>query len=105
LAFENFRDDMGEPPTPKHQLERGKNDQGYCKENCRWATPKEQARNRRSSRLLEYKGKTQTLQAWADELGLKREAIGMRLRYGWTIEEAFETPVRGWAPGRKKPEE
>ena len=44
--FQNFLRDMGERPHG-WTLDRVDTEGGYCRENCRWATRKQQSQNRR----------------------------------------------------------
>lgn len=47
--FRNFKRDMGERPKGM-SIERKNNALGYSKDNCVWATSKEQARNRKNNK-------------------------------------------------------
>jgi hypothetical protein len=94
-SFPNFLKDMGAKPTSKHSLDRLDNAQDYSLENCRWATPKEQARNSRHNRYLTHDGLTLILQEWSERTGIASSTIRQRIDFcGWSVEKALTTPVR-----------
>lgn len=64
----------------------------YSPENCRWADRKMQNNNKRANLYVTYKGRTQTLAQWCEELGLIYDTVRCRLNdYHYSVEEAFET--------------
>ncbi len=89
--FPQFLADMGRRPSPRHSIERIDNNQGYSKENCKWATMAEQARNTRRNRPITFQGRTQLMIDWVAELGKPKSTLTMRLRRGWSVERAFTT--------------
>lgn len=92
-SWKGFFEDMGDPPDGL-TLDRIDNSKGYYKENCQWATPTEQNENRRNTRRITFRGKTQSLKAWSRELGIGYLTLYSRIvRDGWSEEEAFVTPV------------
>jgi len=92
-GFIRFLEHVGEAPSDKHTLDRIDGEGDYVPGNVRWATPKEQGRNRRDNRLLTAFGRTQCVAAWAEEVGLNDTTILARLKRGLSHEEAISRPL------------
>lgn len=100
-SFLNFYRDMGDRPEGM-TVERIDNDKGYCKENCRWATRKEQANNTKNNTILYLKGERLTLSQASDKTGILVHTILDRLKKGMSTELALTLPRQ--KPGRKNPQ-
>jgi len=92
--FQVFCEDMGIKPLGT-TIERLDNNGGYNKDNCAWATPKEQSRNTRANVTIKYKGERKCISEWAELYNIKRCTLGGRLRLGWGIHRALNEPVGG----------
>lgn len=94
-SFPAFLRGVGRRPHPRLTLDRKDNNRGYVPGNVRWISRKAQAHNMRKNRLLTHKGRTQTLTAWAEEIGLVPSTLQYRLKQGgMTVDQALSTPRR-----------
>jgi len=95
-SFEQFYAEIGKRPTPQHTLDRKDNNGHYEVGNVHWATPKEQARNKRNNRFFTINGISKTAPEWVETFGLNNvDAIFARHEDGWCDECAITIPVRG----------
>ncbi len=88
-----FRLDMGDRPEGT-TIDRKDNNGDYSPDNCRWATRKEQDRNKRTNHLLTVNGVTKPLIDWSEETGINKNTLLYRLKYGWTPEEVVTRPIQ-----------
>ena len=80
--------DMGSRPEGR-TIDRIDGSKGYEPGNCRWASNKEQARNKRTNLIVTYRGESRCVAEWVEILGLKEKLVRVRLSRGWSPERAF----------------
>lgn len=89
-SYENFFADMGPRPSPRHSLERLKNEESYGPSNCVWALPHDQMTNRRNSFFVDGV----PLSDLAREYGIRANVLRFRILKGWPLQEALTKSVR-----------
>lgn len=88
-SFPQFLSDMGERPKGT-SLDRIDFNGDYCKENCRWASPKLQALNTRTTYLLEFNGETDSIHGWSKRLNITEQMIKYNHERGLPLDHRFK---------------
>lgn len=88
-SFENFYEDVGERPTPKHSLDRIDNNGIYEPSNCRWVTQKEQSGNTRQNVWYEYNGQKMIQKDWAILFNTHPTNILNMLKRGASFDDVY----------------
>ena len=100
--FFAFVADMGEKPSPAHQIDRIDPDGDYCPENCRWVLPVTQQRNRRKHLFLTHNGETLPCSVWSERTGIPKDTLRKRVTlHGMSHEDAITRPLNAHRGGRK----
>ena len=92
--YDSYKSHMKKNGVKNTTIERINSKKNYCKENCRWATMKEQQNNRTNNHLLYFNNKYLNISEWSKITGLGYHVIHGRItKYGWSIKRALTTPI------------
>lgn len=87
-GFENFIEDMGFRPFPKHSIDRYPDNNGnYFKENCRWATEEQQKRNTRRNKWFILRGERILQKDLISRYNMTLSALKKRISKGYAVED------------------
>lgn len=89
ISFESFFNDMGEPPSKRHSLDRIDVNGNYNKENCKWSTVEEQHNNKTTSVKYFVIGAFYSARELSEVSGINAECIRRRVNRDWSIERAI----------------
>lgn len=93
-VYENFRDwALNNGYKDGLTIERIDVNEDYCPENCKWIPLGEQARNRTTTRWVDYNGKKVSLAEAAELAGLPYKEVHLRIKSGWSVEDALSKPL------------
>lgn len=94
-SFVSFLEDMGERTSRSMTIERIDTNGNYEPGNCRWATMREQCRNARRNRILEFNGERLTMVEWSERIGINYGTLIQRIHVrGWPVDKALTAPVQ-----------
>lgn len=102
LKFENFFIDMGIRPANK-TLDRIDNKKGYFLENCRWATPRQQSNNTKSTIYVTVNEEKMPFKFACEKFSIGYSCARHRLEKGMTDQDIFTKPLRSWRKGTLMP--
>lgn len=92
-SYADFKLDMGKRPL-NMTIERINSNGNYEPGNCRWASSKEQNRNRHTNKMVTWKGQRMSLAEACERAHRPYKTVWMRLRVGWTLNAALDKSVR-----------
>lgn len=93
-VYKNFLQDMGRAPSKEHSIDRIDVNGNYEPNNCRWVDRQTQSRNRTSNNIQEYNGERLPLITLSEKYNVPYDLLYLRIRRGWDIGKAINTPKR-----------